>query len=84
MTTAKQWMTPDGLREMLRSLVSYEGGQQRLAKRLGISPQYLCDVLAARREPGNRLLKGLGCRRVVVYEINEEISAPRSPRQETT
>lgn len=72
MADRRQWMTPDSLRELLRSLVTYEGGQQQLAKRLGISPQYLCDVLAARREPGNRLLAGLGCRRVVVYEILEE------------
>lgn len=65
-------MTPDGLREMLRSLVTYEGGQQQLANRLGVSPQYLCDVLAGRREPGNKLLSGLGCKRVVIYEVVDD------------
>jgi predicted transcriptional regulator len=68
---AGHWMTPEGLREMLRSLVTYEGGQSQLAKRLGVSPAYLCDVLASRREPGSKILKGLGCRRVVIYEIDE-------------
>ena len=67
--TDKHWMTPDGLREMLRSLVTYEGGQLPLARRLGVSEPYLSDVLRARREPGGKLLKSLGCRRVVIYEI---------------
>lgn len=65
------WMTPDGLREMIRSLVTYEGGQRPLAKRLGVSEPYLSDVLHKRREPGGKMLKALGCRRVVIYEVIE-------------
>lgn len=60
--------TPDALLERVRVEVAYHGSQDAAAKQLGVSPQYLCDVLRKRREPGQKLLDALGYRRVVVYE----------------
>lgn len=36
-----------------------------LARELGISPQYLCDVIKGRKEPGDGMLRPLGLRRQV-------------------
>lgn len=39
-----------------------------MAQELGISKQYLCDVLAGRREPGPAILEAMGIKRTVRYE----------------
>jgi len=38
------------------------------AKSLGISPQYLSDIITGRRRPGPSVLRALGIRRVDRYE----------------
>jgi hypothetical protein len=52
--------------DLLRDLAKAET-QQRLAKRLKISPQYLCDVLNGRRELKG-ILARLGYQQVILYE----------------
>jgi len=52
----------------LRSACAAAGGQQAWAKRHGISPQYVSDVLNARRDPGASILRALGWKRVVTYQ----------------
>ena len=42
--------------------------QAAVAKSLDVSPAYLSDVLAGRREPGPKLLRALGLERRTVYE----------------
>lgn len=37
------------------------------AKELGVSPQYLSDVLHRRRDPGPLILQAIGLERVVTY-----------------
>lgn len=64
----RKWATREALVERLKMEVKRVDGQDVLARRLGISPQYLCDVLKFRREPGDKLLKAFGYRRVVIYE----------------
>jgi DNA-binding transcriptional regulator YdaS (Cro superfamily) len=44
------------------------GSQTEAAKSLGISPQYLSDVLLGRRAPGKKILAALGLQRRMVYE----------------
>lgn len=44
-----------------------ESSQRQCAKRWGVSPQYLSEVLGGSRGIGDKLLKGLGLERVVVY-----------------
>ena len=41
--------------------------QKELAEELGVSLSYLNDYLHFRREPGPKLLEGLGIRRIVMY-----------------
>jgi len=57
-----------GLLEVLQGRVRQDGSQKATAQRLGISEQYLCDVLKRRREPGYKLLRSMGFRRICVYE----------------
>ena len=45
-----------------------EESQREFAGRIGISPQYLNDVLQGNREPGEGLLRPMGVKKVVSYE----------------
>lgn len=42
----------------------------RLAEELGVTRQYLSDVLAGKREPGPKILAAVGVRKRVVYETD--------------
>ena len=57
----------DRLREMLQIGVTASGSQKAFAGRLGISEQYLSDILKGRRQPGAKVLKFFGLERVVGY-----------------
>ena len=56
----------DGLRDMLHALAK-PTTQYGLSKTLGVSPQYLSDVMLGRRAPGPKLLKALGLREEIRY-----------------
>jgi transcriptional regulator with XRE-family HTH domain len=59
------------LQMVIRRLQKYIDGhpsEAQAATALGISPQYLNDVKQGRREPGPKLLKALGLKRVPYYE----------------
>lgn len=62
-------MHPREAFDLLRNLAKAET-QRGLAKRLKITPQYLCDVLNGRREP-KRVLARLGYRQVILYEKDQ-------------
>jgi len=57
------------LRDVLRRLhrLIGDGTQKAAAEKLGVSQQYLSDVLNEAREPGPLILSGLGIERVVIY-----------------
>lgn len=57
----------------LRDLVATDGNQKCVADRLGISPQYLGDILSGKRRPGRKVLRALGLVHVDMYE-----EAPKS------
>ncbi len=62
----------DELRRILRAL-SYElGTQKALAEALGVSAQYLTDIIHGKREPGETVLCALGLTRRKVYEYDKE------------
>jgi helix-turn-helix protein len=63
-----KYLTKGDLLKLLRRKADEAGEQQILAKELGVSPQYLSDVLNEKREPGDSILIPLGLHRVVVYE----------------
>ena len=54
--------------QMLRNSVDNAGSQKALAKDLGISEQYLTDLLRGRRMPGRQVLGALGMVEVRLYE----------------
>jgi transcriptional regulator with XRE-family HTH domain len=53
--------------DLLRVLVSQEDSQASLAAEIGISPQYLNDILKGRRDPGETVLRYLGLQKRVIY-----------------
>lgn len=52
----------------LNVIVRMHGSQKKAAAELGVSPQYLNDVLQLKREPGDKILRPLGLKRRLVYE----------------
>jgi len=55
------------IRALLRAQIKEYGSQAKFAGYVGVSPQYLNDVLKGHRAPGTKLLKALG------YELVREI-----------
>lgn len=60
-------MTIDGILKILRARIETEGSQMAVARNLGVSPQYLSDVLRRQRSPGEKILEPLGLKRQVFY-----------------
>ena len=60
-------MGADRVRKLLSKACAAAGGQKQFAEQHSVSPQYICDVLWARREPGDAVLAALGLERVVTY-----------------
>jgi hypothetical protein len=67
-------MTLDSFRQMLLRLVKEAGSQRALAKKYGISPMFLCDILKGRRDPGEKFLSAMGYRREVVVRRDVKIT----------
>ena len=55
-------------------MVDEAGSQRNLAKKLGISPMFVCDVLKGRRDPGEKMLKAMGYERKVSIRRTVEIT----------
>lgn len=49
---------------------NYGGSLRLFAEAHGISPSYLSDIRAGHRAPGDKLLKAMGVRKVVLYELD--------------
>jgi DNA-binding transcriptional regulator YdaS (Cro superfamily) len=58
----------------LRVACKAAGGQSAWAERHSLSPAYVSDVLNARRDPGDSILRALGLRRVVRYVIERKVN----------
>lgn len=52
----------------IREACARAGSQAAWAAQIGVSPQHLCDVMNARRDPGPAILGALGLIRRVTYE----------------
>lgn len=65
-----------GVCARLRAACQAAGGQKAWAERHGVSPQYVCDVLNARREPGAAILAPLGLAKRTLY-VNARIAGAR-------
>lgn len=60
-------MTKEALINTLHKRFVQLGSWSKVAASLKITPQYLQDIKDGRREPGDKLLKGLGMVKVVTY-----------------
>ena len=56
-----------GLLERVRKLVKSHPSQTSAARELGITPQYLTDVLYERRMPSEKIAKYFGLTRTTVF-----------------
>lgn len=63
----KRTLTADDVLEMMRKQMG-DRTQTAYANELGITPQYLCDILQRRRDPGPKVLSRLGLTQSVKYE----------------
>ena len=59
--------TVEDVRDKLRDQVAHLGSQVMWAKRHGVSPAYVNDVLKRNRAPGERILKAMKLKKVTVY-----------------
>lgn len=63
--------------EMLKGHLAIPGAKQAdLAMRIGISPQFLSEILKGKRNPSKTVLDFLGLEKVVSYQ--ERVAAPRA------
>ena len=53
--------------DLLADTVKLCGSQKAAAAKLGVSPQFLHDVLNGRREAGQKLASALGLKRIIKY-----------------
>ncbi len=61
----------------LNQRVAAHGSQRAFAQAVGVSEQLLCDVLHARRDPNDALLRAIGMKRVVRYSRVSNAEAAR-------
>ncbi|MBI5304068.1 MAG: transcriptional regulator [Chloroflexi bacterium] len=65
-------MTRDDVVQLLKRKVEKAGTQVAIAREFGVTEAYISDVLHGKRSPGEKILDGLGLRRVVGYVRKEE------------
>lgn len=56
----------------LEQIIQERGTQKAAAEFLGVSEQYLSDLLKGRRDPGEKILSKLGLEASVVYTAKQE------------
>lgn len=59
----------------IRSIVDsrYGGNQAAFARAIGVSAAYVNDILHDRREPGLLILRAIGCKKIVRYELDTNL-----------
>ena len=62
------FLTYESILEELKLLAESMSTHQALAKKIGISEAYLCDILKGRRNPGKEVCKFLGVSPMIVYK----------------
>ena len=62
-------MDEEGVRQILVRACAEAGSQRAWADANGISPQYVSDMLTARREPAGKMLVALRVEKIVTYRM---------------
>lgn len=69
MARSDHYRSDDDMRFELQVFIRRHGNQLKAAKRLGISPQYISDILSHRRQVSAQLADKLGFVRITLFEI---------------
>lgn len=62
-------LTKDDVVARLSAACARAGSQKAWAEKVGVSAQYVCDVLMGRRDPGASILEPLGVHAEITYHI---------------
>jgi hypothetical protein len=62
------------LLQILQATIELRGSCKNAAIYLGVSPQYLSDVMRGRREPGESILNALNLRKEVSYVAKRNLT----------
>jgi transcriptional regulator with XRE-family HTH domain len=65
-------MTSEQVRNLMRARIKKVGLAQDWAREIGVSPQYVSDVLRGHREPGQKILDALGLVVVTDYRLRRD------------
>lgn len=65
-------MTEEEVREDLRLALQVWKSQRQYAASIGVSEQYIADILKGRRSPGPAVLSALGLKKIVTYEREKD------------
>lgn len=66
-TALESMLTQDGIIAYLRSILELHGTQRDLAARVGVSEQYLSDILSGRRDVSDEFAQKIGFRRMIRF-----------------
>lgn len=61
---------------MIQQQVIKEGSQRALARKIGVSPTFLNEIIRETRNPTGKVLAYLGLERIVTYQRISERSRP--------
>lgn len=64
-------MTADEIRFLLARKCQEAGGQAEWGRHHGFDRRYVNDIIAGRRNAGERMLKILGCQKRVIYDLDQ-------------
>jgi hypothetical protein len=64
---AGPWLDINGVVARLQKSINAAGGQAAWAAKHGISPQYVCDVLAGRKLPGDKITRAMGLEKALLW-----------------
>lgn len=64
---AGPWLDCEDVRRRLQKQVNAAGGQKAWAKKHGVSPSYVCDVLQRHRLPGDKITKAMGLEKALLW-----------------
>lgn len=65
----KSMITEIQVQQMLRMEIALCGSAGKWALKKDVSSAYISDVLRGRRDPGDKILRALGLRKIVGYEL---------------
>lgn len=63
----KKHLSQNDVMTILKRETDKAGSQKAYAAAIGVSAQYLSDVLSGTKAPGEKILKALGLRKIAIY-----------------